>query len=568
MSRAKTRWLLVGLLCLVLWPQAGLASQDQAQVNPAKEAAKERQAPTAEPDPSSSEPLPSVDEVLDRYVQAIGGRAAWEEFSTRSVRGTVEIMGVSGTYESHWKAPNKSLMKMEFPDVGVLQQGFDGVVGWRSHPATGIVELSGNELAQLELDAEFYSELKLRSLYPQMEVLGKAKVHDRDAYVVLAAPREGSPRRMYFDTETWLQVRVDVEQPQGKETLENYLEDYREVDGILMPFTMRQVTSEGTVVFRTSTVQHNVPIDDAKFSKPTAPAVGALWGKHMEAAARAHEQGNHAEAQEQLNLALKEAEKFGPNDGRLALTLGLLGRTYRDQGWYLRAEPLLKRALAIFEKALGPEHPDVATSLNHLALLYKQQGKYAQAEPLYRRALAIFEKALGPEHPDVATSLNNLAKLYHAQGKYAQAEPLCQRALAIKEKALGPDHPDVALGLNDLAGTYFAQGKYAQAETLFQRALAISEKALGPEHDMVALTLDNLAVLYIAQDKYAQAEPISARAVAIYEKTLGPNHPELARALQNRAALMRKMNRDAEAKKLEARAQAIRAKHAQENPPD
>jgi tetratricopeptide (TPR) repeat protein len=50
------------------------------------------------------------------------------------------------------------------------------------------------------------------------------------------------------------------------------------------------------------------------------------------------------------------------------------------------------------EKALGPEHPNVATSLNNLAALYKAQGRYAEAEPLYRRALEIWEKALGPEH--------------------------------------------------------------------------------------------------------------------------------------------------------------------------
>ena len=79
--------------------------------------------------------------------------------------------------------------------------------------------------------------------------------------------------------------------------------------------------------------------------------------------------------------------------------------------------------------------------LNNLAALYCTQGQYAQAEPLYKRALAIWEKALGPDHPDVATSLNNLAELYGTQGQYAQAEPLYKRALAIDEKASVPNHP-------------------------------------------------------------------------------------------------------------------------------
>ena len=87
-------------------------------------------------------------------------------------------------------------------------------------------------------------------------------------------------------------------------------------------------------------------------------------------------------------------------------------------------------------------------------MLYVNQGRYADAEPLYKRSLAIYEKALGPDHPNVAGSLNNLAGLYNEQGRYADAEPLFKRSLAIYEKALGPDHPDVAQSLNNLAALY------------------------------------------------------------------------------------------------------------------
>ena len=152
----------------------------------------------------------------------------------------------------------------------------------------------------------------------------------------------------------------------------------------------------------------------------------------------------------------------------------------RVTGAYAQAEPLLKRARAIREKALGPEHPDTATSLNNLAGLYRAMGDYAQAEPLYQRALAIREKALGPEHPDTATSLNNLAGLYEGTGAYAQAEPLFKRALAIVEKALGPEHPDTATSLNNLAGLYQAMGDYTQAEPLFKRRAGDPGKGARP----------------------------------------------------------------------------------------
>jgi tetratricopeptide (TPR) repeat protein len=83
----------------------------------------------------------------------------------------------------------------------------------------------------------------------------------------------------------------------------------------------------------------------------------------------------------------------------------------KTQGDLAGARPLLERALAIYEKALGAEHPDTATSLNNLAGLLKTQGDLAGARPLYERALAIYEKALGAEHPATATVRNNLASL-------------------------------------------------------------------------------------------------------------------------------------------------------------
>jgi tetratricopeptide (TPR) repeat protein len=172
---------------------------------------------------------------------------------------------------------------------------------------------------------------------------------------------------------------------------------------------------------------------------PSAPAQEAQWQTYLDDGTKAYQAGRYSEAEKLLKLALTEAERFGPSDLRLATSLNSLAVLHKAQGKYDQAEPLYKRALAIWEKALGPEHPDVATSLNNLAGLYHDQGKYDQAEPLYKRALPIMEKALGPEHRDVATSLNNLAGLYKAQGKYGQAEPLCKRALAIKEKALGPE---------------------------------------------------------------------------------------------------------------------------------
>ena len=76
----------------------------------------------------------------------------------------------------------------------------------------------------------------------------------------------------------------------------------------------------------------------------------------------------------------------------------------RPKAEYVEAEPLLKRALVVSEKALGPGDPDVAIRLNNLAELYRAQGRYDEAEPAYKRALRILsERAYGPDHASIGT---------------------------------------------------------------------------------------------------------------------------------------------------------------------
>ena len=103
--------------------------------------------------------------------------------------------------------------------------------------------------------------------------------------------------------------------------------------------------------------------------------------------------------------------------------------------------------------------------------MLRATNRLAEAEPLMRRALAIDERAFGPDHPNVAIRLNNLAQLLQATNRLAEAEPLMRRALAIDERAFGPDHPNVAIRLNNLAQLLQDTNRLAEAEPLMRRAL-------------------------------------------------------------------------------------------------
>jgi tetratricopeptide (TPR) repeat protein len=247
----------------------------------------------------------------------------------------------------------------------------------------------------------------------------------------------------------------------------------------------------------------------------------------------------------------------GPGDASVAKVLGRAGSYFRGCAAYSQAAPLLRDALAIYEKVLGPEHPHTATALNYLANLLRDQGDFAGAKPLYERALAICEKVLGAERLETAASLNNLGSLLRAQGDFEGARPLLGRALAICEKALGPEDPITAASLDSLAFLLSDQGDLAGARPLYERALAIREKVLGPEHPHTAKGLNNLAILLRLQGDFAEARLLYERALAITEKVLGPEHPETATSLDNFADLLRAQGDLAEAKPLHERALVI-----------
>jgi len=250
----------ISVVLLALAPALSFAQEKPAETKPAA---------TAETR------LPFADEVLDKYVEALGGKAALEKFNSRVLKGTFELpaMGITSGTEIYAKAPNKWLLTIDVPGFGLVQQGYDGTSGWAQDPQTGLRDLSGGELESVKRSAEFNQPLKLKTLFSKLEVKEKSKVGDREVYVLEATPAQGSPEKLYFDTQTHLLVRADVESegPQGKTVFEITFENYKEVDGIKLAHTVSRSSPAMSFVIKLEEIKHNVPIEDTKFQKP-APA--------------------------------------------------------------------------------------------------------------------------------------------------------------------------------------------------------------------------------------------------------------------------------------------------------
>ncbi len=258
-------------VAITMMASVAIIAQDKPKTDAQKAAAPKPEAAKAEAKPAAA--LPAVDEILNLYVKAIGGKEAIEKVTSRMMKGSfdIEALNMSGAIEMVAKAPNKNALKIEFPGFGVVNQVFDGEKAWSADPMQGLRELSGVELAQRMRSSDFYSELNLRKHYTKMEVKGKEKVGAYETYLIEATPVEGGPEKLYFDITTGLLVRQDMESvsPQGNMQIETYLDDYKEVEGVKVAHSLKQVSPMFAATMKFTEIKTNVPIDDAKFNKPS-----------------------------------------------------------------------------------------------------------------------------------------------------------------------------------------------------------------------------------------------------------------------------------------------------------
>lgn len=257
----------IGLILLFsLIASIAVAAQEKAKPEAPKSEAPKN-------DAKAAAGAPTVDEILDKFVKAIGGKEAIEKVNSRSSKGSFEMeaMNMTGTFESFAKAPNKSAMTITIPNFGNINNVFDGTKAWAADPMSGLRELSGAELATTRREADFYAPLNFKKNYTKLEVKGKEKVGSGEAYVIEATPAEGTSEKYYFDATTGLLARHDTERdtPQGKMAMELYFEDYKPVDGLKVAHTLRQVSPMFSLSIKFAEVKHNSAIDEKAFAKPS-----------------------------------------------------------------------------------------------------------------------------------------------------------------------------------------------------------------------------------------------------------------------------------------------------------
>jgi photosynthetic reaction center cytochrome c subunit len=214
----------------------------------------------------------TVGELFDKYVQAVGGAAAIDKVTSRVQKGTIDMGQKDVPIEIYSKNPEERISFMHTPD-GDSITALNGHEGWLGFPGHPVREMHEPDLDAAAIDADLHLPNHLKGMFSEAEVRGIEKIDEREAYLVIGKREGKPPLRLYFDQQSGLLVRLVRygETPLGRLPTQIDYADYRDVDGLKIPFRWTLARSSGRFTIQVNEVKENVPVDDSKFVKPTQP---------------------------------------------------------------------------------------------------------------------------------------------------------------------------------------------------------------------------------------------------------------------------------------------------------
>jgi hypothetical protein len=221
--------------------------------------------------PNSAPVLPSGDEILNKYITAIGGRTAIDQIHSCVIKGTTSTSsGEFVPYEADQMTPDQAYEAFTIQNV-TYERVINGPRGWLRN-YSGMTELIGQRLAEQKLSFPLFMILRLKDQYASLLVSAQDKIDDRDVYVVNAIRPDNKRERLYFDIESGLLRRRISYTPTmiGIIPLQTDFEDYGEVEGLRLPFTIRGYVDAGSpiIIRKFAEIKLNIPVDGSKFNKP------------------------------------------------------------------------------------------------------------------------------------------------------------------------------------------------------------------------------------------------------------------------------------------------------------
>lgn len=194
--------------------------------------------------PTAAQELPTAQEIIDRYVEAIGGRdAAVAAVTTRS-SGSFSIpgMGVTGDLEAVNTPDGATAMRVTIPGMGDMLSGYTGEVGWSTDPMTGPRLLDGGELDAMREQAHPLYGVRDASLFESYETTGENSYDGEECWEVHFVWTSGRETTECYSKESGLIIAQTTaqESPMGTVEVLSRLSDYERFGDLLVATTVRQ----------------------------------------------------------------------------------------------------------------------------------------------------------------------------------------------------------------------------------------------------------------------------------------------------------------------------------------
>ena len=213
--------------------------------------------------------LPSAEQILDKYLAAVGGVEALKKIRTRVEKGTLEAMGKQFPIEVYCEAPDKRV-SVSHQEGWTSVTAFNGEVGWMQGIPGPLHRMSAPERESARIDAELYFPVRVREMYKEFRVAPGEVLDNRATAVVEARAPSRPTLRMNFDQENGLLLRLIryTETPLGRLPTQIDYGDYKETDGVKIPYRWTLVRPAGSFTIRVQQVQQNVTVDPKWFEAP------------------------------------------------------------------------------------------------------------------------------------------------------------------------------------------------------------------------------------------------------------------------------------------------------------
>ena len=229
-------------------------------------------APEARKGEDKEVPGPSANDLFDKYVQALGGAAAIDKTTSRVVKGSIDFGGKQFPVDVYSQDTGKRASFMHMPEGDSITV-FDGHGGWLGAPGRPIREMHGPDLDGAAIDADLHFATHVKQMFTETQVRGTEKVGDHNVWLVVGRREGKPPLQLYFDAQSGLLLRLIRygETALGRLPTQVDYADYRDVNGVKVPFRWTLARPSGRFTIQASEVKQNVPVDDTKFARPPAP---------------------------------------------------------------------------------------------------------------------------------------------------------------------------------------------------------------------------------------------------------------------------------------------------------